>query len=174
MVIASATVVNLFVSCGLWISTKDSVDVARTTLETANRPYVGLQGVGVVPDPDKGGGVSIVVNIKNFGTVPAYYFNATWEVSLSGDVLPPQTVPYNPSTLQPGDSVTLAGHIDGPTFAKVLNGERTLIIISRSSYKGPTNKDYQYCEKSQYHRNFSRFMNLGFCDGNNERPDRKS
>ena len=118
VVIASATVVNLFVSCGLWISTKDSVDVTRAIFETANRPYVGLQGVGIVPDSDKSGGVSIVETIRNFGTVPAYNFDATWEVSLGGEVLPGTRVPQNRSTLSPGNSVSLPGHLNGPTFNK--------------------------------------------------------
>jgi hypothetical protein len=171
VVIAIATVVNLGVSVGLWLSTRDSVEVARHVFETANRPYVGTETVFGVIDRDKHI-LNFTAQVKNSGTVPAENTDIAWEVSLNGIAQPGIGVPSNPSILFPNDHVSLHGGAFNDQFDKIMNGQITLTIVLRASYNGPSNKTYQYCNKHRYEPSINLFMNLGVCD-NTEKPTRK-
>lgn len=170
VVIAIATVVNLVVSIGLWISTKDSVDIARHVFESANRPYIGIQGITVINNkPDKT--MNITAAIKNFGTVPGEKPDVGWDVILDGNSLASENIPDKSSTFNPGTEVYLVASFRGMQYEKITGGQMILSIIIHSSYDGPDNKNYRYCEKQRYDPQINAFLNLGSCD--EQEPTRK-
>ena len=170
VVIAFATVVNLGVSAGLWLSTRESVDVARQVFEAANRPYVGLESVGIIDDADKKT-LSLTGVVKNFGTVQAEKAEVKWELLLNRIVQPSEGVPSKPFTLFPGGKTHLAAQVGPYIYEQVMKGQTTLMFILRASYNGPGDKTYQYCVNERYDPNFNAFMDLGDCD--EKHPARK-
>src|ERR1022692_2479639 len=70
VVIAAATVLNVFASLALWISTRSSVGIARLVFEAANRPYLGLDSWTIRNDPVQKT-LDFEANMKNFGTAAA-------------------------------------------------------------------------------------------------------
>jgi hypothetical protein len=161
--IAVATVVNLFVSIGLWITTRDSVDVARHVFEAANRPYIGIEGIFVHNDSQKKD-LSITVVIKNWGTVPGEKATIEWEVMLDGNAQPGTKVPDKAKTLFPGGILTLAASMGASNYERIINHQTGVTVKVSASYEGPGPKTYRYCEISRYEPDTNAFMNLGTCE----------
>ena len=172
VVIALATVVNLFVSIGLWVSTKDSVDVARNVFEAANRPYVGLDAFNVKNDREKKN-IYFAAEVKNFGTSPAEQADVRWEMLFNGVIQPSTGIPANMSTLFPSQQprVLYAG-IGTKSYEYIMSRQITLTFILRASYNGPADKSYRYCNKGQYDPHIDKILDLGACD--EEKPAGKA
>jgi hypothetical protein len=70
IIIAVATVANVYVSCSIGNYTRESMEITRNIFKADNRPYVGIFEVKVEKNLDS---KEIIVEsiIKNAGSVPA-------------------------------------------------------------------------------------------------------
>jgi hypothetical protein len=166
VIIAIATVVNLLVSAGLWIATRDSVNIARSVFEGANRPYIGIENIVISPFIEQGVGKNIqfIIIWKNFGTATAEEAKVNWKVLINGIQQPTIKVPDRPSSLFPSATVHLRGSVGNENADPILKGKMILQIILSASYSGPSNNKYTYCEKTQYNHLTGTFINLGRCE----------
>jgi|ERR1022692_164024 hypothetical protein len=162
VVIAAATVLNVFASLALWISTRSSVGIARLVFEAANRPYLGLDSWTIRNDPVQKT-LDFEANMKNFGTAAAEEEISEWELRINGEKVPVTEWHQNPSTVFPGHSFQLKAGCIGPAYDNLVSGRSVLEGFIRLRYKGPGNKDYVYCEKFRYHPERESFINLGRC-----------
>lgn len=172
VVIAIATVVNLVVSFGLWLSTKDSVEVATHVFEAANRPYVGLDSFSVRNNREKKN-IHFIAEVKNFGTAPAEQADIRWEMLFNGVIQPSTGIPANASTLFPSQQPRgMYAGIGTQTYEQIMSRQITLTFILRASYNGPADKSYRYCNKGQYDPQIDKILDLGTCD--EEKPAGKA
>jgi hypothetical protein len=148
--------------------------VARDTFDAANRPYIGVNGIGVeflqhqvtnagqispVPTAETTA-LAFRVEIKNFGPVPGTNSKLTWRVFLDGIELPQTKVPDSRQTIFPGESVFLTGNTSEVDYAAVQSGGKTLAIDVWVDYFGPSGH-YTECQRSQYRPQLAGFFNLG-------------
>src|SRR5271165_761442 len=162
VVIAVATVLNVFASLALWISTRSSVGIARQVFEAANRPYLGLDSWTIRNDPSRKT-LDFEANIKNFGTAAAEEEITEWELHVNEEKVLQTDYAQNPSTIFPTHSFQLKAGCSGTKYDDLVTGRRVLEGFIRLRYKGPGNKDYVHCEKFRYHPERDSFMNLGRC-----------
>jgi hypothetical protein len=160
VVIAVATVVNVFVSAGLFVATYLTARTAKQVFEAANRPYLGRDRLRPEVDQAKKE-LTVTAIVRNFGSAPAEEALVDWEILFNGV---PQEIPQvvaEPSTIFPSGTVRKHGTIPEPLFSHIMGGRVTLQIVIRVSYKGPGNKHYTYSEKTQYGPSENMFMMLG-------------
>jgi hypothetical protein len=135
VVIAFATVINLMISVGLWIATKQSVDVARHVFQTANRPYIGTETIATNRNRQSKN-LHIIASMKNYGTVPSEETELDWQVLLNGMDQPMTKIPVRPSVIMPGESVHFPGAIGPNQFDGIMNEQTVLQLILFGSYNG--------------------------------------
>jgi hypothetical protein len=162
VVMALTTVANLIVSAMLWVTTNESVNIARSMYEAGNRPYLGVEGIGTGRDDSKKF-LNFRAAIKNFGSAPAEETDLQWDVLLNGASMGGLSIPAKTSSIMPGNTVFLTGHIGVENFNDVISKRSVLQALVYASYKGPNGKGYAYCERSQYEPDVNSFMNLGSC-----------
>lgn len=141
IIIAFATAANLFVSILLWWATRGYTKVTSNIFAAANRPYVGIGSLAYVKtDAKKKFAMSL--DIKNFGTVPAY--DVTLEVKLlANDINIPGTmdIETKPHVIFPGLYSEQRIVIDDPKEYEAVADAMLKLFVS-IGYKGVTEKRY--------------------------------
>jgi hypothetical protein len=141
---------------------------------TANRPYVGVNGleishVGksasgqVISSPVRTDETSVLhyaAQIKNFGPVPGTNCVATWKIFVAGVEQYSERLPDRPYTIFPGQPVRLSAVIGTRDYPAVMSEEKALEVEVTVEYDGPSNH-YKECAKYQYTPEFNDFLNLG-------------
>ena len=150
-----ANVAMAFFSWQLTTTSKHSVDLA-------NRPYIGLDGIGVRVDQQAR---RIYFNAvgKNFGTVPGGDFTYAWTVTSNGRAIPGQGGGTKPDTLFPGQTAVLAASVRDPSYERVLTGEDVIEFQVRATYTGPGGR-YSDCEKARFVPQAQAVESLGPCE----------
>lgn len=162
-VIAVATVVNLLVTIAFWRVTKESVDVAKKSLEIGNRPYVGVTWIDLHPNLNAQT-LTFTPIVKNTGSVPAEKLTLSWDVFLNGISQPLQSVPAKPMMLFPNEITRLHATLGAPTFGLVMAGTAILEFTVKAEYELPQGDTCTYCQKYRYEPNLNVCMNLGHCN----------
>jgi hypothetical protein len=94
---AAASIVNLIVSAGLFISNWRTADIARQAFETANRPYLGVNRSLAATSSE--GVFRYTMFIKNFGNAPAEECRITADVTLNAVPTPTSVMPTRPQAI---------------------------------------------------------------------------
>ncbi len=167
VVIAFATGVNLLVSAGLWLATKESVNVARSIFETAHRPYIGTESVtGKVVHSEENPKIRnlfIQASFKNFGTAPAQEADFGAVLLVNGIAQETIASPSLPTIFFPSSIRAIDAFIGWRDIDQVLNGQIKVHVVTSAVYRGPNGKD-TYCEKFEYDHRRNAFASLGICD----------
>ena len=156
--IAIATVVNIVLSKGMWEVTKENTEISRKVFETSFRPYVGAPKALAVRVKNKKGeylrALTLEMEIKNFGQVPAYDFEViTWRTLLDG-IESPKSPGHGekPTLLLPTSSRFMHVFVGSDFYSKVVSGQTKLEIELELQYTGPAGKNYRYRTKHVYDR----------------------
>jgi hypothetical protein len=127
------------------------------TFEEAVRPYIGIEIIRLDPDvPNKT--IRTVAIIKNFGTIPAYNFDAHWRIFLNGQELPSSSVPSKPVVLNPGSVATLNGSGSAAEYNTILRDKKALDLYITWQYSW-RNHHEKVCTKQELSN--SGYINLG-------------
>lgn len=151
-----------------------NLQVARDTFNAANRPYVGVNAVGVIHAGTHEVGepvsskiqtkettnLNFEVETKNFGLVPGINYFHSWRMFVDGVPQPGHGIPDRPKTIFPGQSLWLKGGVGSRDYPVIMSGEKMLVIEVTVEYDGPSGH-YKECNKLQYAPNVNAFMNLG-------------
>ncbi len=162
IVIAGATVVNVFVSLFLWRATHNSAEIARQVFEAANRPYLGPENIRPTRD-DLSRTLRLVATIKNFGTATAEDALLVWTAYLDGIEATLPGFPDKPTAIFPGQSAEKLALFFGPTYDSIVTGKAELILKIQLRYKGPAHS-YAYCEKFRFVPPLNSCVHLGQCN----------
>ena len=159
VVIAVATVVNVFVALFQWIAARSSAETAKRIFEAGNRPYVGVESIICVKDEAKQC-LSIFAIIKNFGTATAENCDFSWSLYIDGVPIVGREVLANPTFLFP----TLAHHLRAvlvESYPQIVSGNSILEVVVHFSYKWQSHKSHIYEEKYRYEHSQNHFIGLG-------------
>ena len=159
VIIAVATVVNVFVALFQWMAARSSAETAKRIFEAGNRPYVGVESIVCVKDEAKQY-LNIFAIIRNFGTATAENCDFGWRLYVDGNLLSGTEIPANPTFLFP----TLAHHLRAvlyKSYPRISNGSSILEIVVRFSYKWQPDKSHIYVEKYRYEHSQNAFLGLG-------------
>lgn len=159
VVIAVATVVNVFVALFQWIAARSSAETAKRIFEAGNRPYVGVKSIFCIKDEAKQC-LSIFAVIKNFGTSTAENCDFRWSLYVDGVLLAGKAIPANPTFLFP----TLKHHLRAvlvESYPHVVSGGSILEVVVHFSYKWQPHKSHVYEEKYRYEHTQNAFIGLG-------------
>lgn len=152
VVVALATVANVGVSACLYIATNQSVAISRDVFQSTNRPYVGVDEIKVTPDPQTKL-ITWSIQLKNFGTVPAYNSISDLSMKENGKAIQMLSVPSKPITMFPGN-VSLMGGTSGPQiYDDIMMSRRIVTMKFKALYKGPegpNQQTYTHCEEYRY------------------------
>lgn len=159
VVIALATILNLFISVLLWQATYNSTKVATDTYKAANRPYVGIAGYDINKD-DLNKKLIFNVRFRNVGPVPATEFDAELDVKLNGKPLSGEKVPDKPKVLFPQTESHFRAIITGEDYDPVVNGSSILEVTVNIKYKGVQTEQYYTYDKAQYSHKINSFISL--------------
>ena len=160
-----------------WMN-RQLVKTAQDTYNAVDRPYVGVAGVGVVLlRPSPGGGftkidkledrqlatrMSIAIEVKNFGSVPA--FNVANSIKAGMDGMPvsidPNTSTKQGSELFPTQTLSLGVSVGEASYPKLASEESVLQVDVPISYRYGS-QTYTYCEREQYESKTIGFLSLG-------------
>jgi hypothetical protein len=150
------------------------VKIARDTFNAANRPYVGVGGVGVNHIGKNASGeivvsqtrtketvaLNVTPQIKNFGLVPGTNFFGKWRVFIAGVEQPHWEIPNRPTTIFPTQTIYITGQVRPPEYPGVMSGEKVLAFEMTIEYDGPSSH-YKECNRFQYDPPTNSFFNLG-------------
>jgi hypothetical protein len=151
----------------------DAAGRSAAAVETANRPYVGVNGTNIVylgtggrtafPTQETQA-MRFLVAIKNFGPIPGTSVKSGWRVWVGGVARPQKGTPSKDGTFYPGKTVYMTGGIGGAEFSDVIGGREQLVLEVSVRYAGPKG-NYEECEREQFLPSANGFMNLGACTG---------
>jgi hypothetical protein len=183
-IIAIATVTYAFIASqtlttmgGQLSAISESNKISRDTFDAANRPYVGVNSVIITHigfDAKKESFTRTVrthetiimfvrFEFKNFGTVPALNVRNELRVFLDGvEYLGKPKIPDTPSSVFPGQTVSLGTTIGTKDYGSVTSGKRKLEIQASIYYEWPGRHQAE-CNKGQYDPTMNVFLNLGAC-----------
>lgn len=151
----------------------DAAARSATAAETANRPYVGINGTEIVYLGKTGSSrvptpatqtMRFTVAVKNFGPIPGTSVKSIWRVWVGGVEQTGPTTPSKAEIYFPGKTVYKTGEIGTANFPDVISGRKQLISELTIRYNGPKGS-YQECEREQFLPFANAFMNLGSCTG---------
>ena len=158
VVMAVTALVNIIVSTYQWQATRDATEISRNAFEAMQRPLIAVSKVDTEWD-DKKKYLSIAVEYKNFGSIPAHEVKHTWQLLVNGQPLPTQVHPGDGTfVLVPQVPVQLLGHIDEPMYSPVREGTSPLALRVEIHYKGLSGKTYSFSEHQRwdpYHRRWA-------------------
>lgn len=160
IVIAIATVVNVWVAYCQWRAARKSAEIAMRVFETANRPYVGVDLLGCQKD-ELSPCLNVQANIKNFGTAPAENCDIGWKVYINGIEQAGTGFSTHPAVIFPGLTVYLRGIFVEPHCTAIMTGKSTLEIIVHFLYRWQHDKSHIYEEKYRYEHTQRAFITLG-------------
>ena len=160
---------------GQWKAMQESNRINKLSSELAYRPYIGEEGISVAyPEKDAKGEwqlnrlqnskttiMDFTAQIKNFGPVPGRNHISEWRIFLGDDEIHGKKIPDTPSTLFPGQIVSLTAQVGKKDLDAIILG-KDLVIEVTSEYDGPSGH-YKECIKSQYVPGFHGFFSLGAC-----------
>lgn len=167
--IAIATVVNIFISMGMWEVTRENTEISRKVFEASFRPYVGApKAVALRMKNEKGEYLRaylIEMEIKNFGQVPAYNFEVlTWRGLLDGIEAHKTTglggLGVKPTLLLPTSSRFVHVLVRDDSYSKVVSGQARLEIELELQYTDPAGKNYRYRTKRVYDHTRRKFVTI--------------
>jgi hypothetical protein len=156
--------------------TKDLVTIAQS----ANRPYIGVNGMNSdyfkidrggkqQPAPPKDAfGMTYGVQIKNFGPIPGENFLPDWRVFMDGIEMKP-TVPVarrHPYEFFPTQTTEFRSTLAGPQYQDIIHRRKRMAIKVWVIYDGGGH--HETCTDIQYEPGASAFLPLGPC--NTPRP----
>lgn len=170
VVVAAYTTVTFWQGC----SSRDLEIIANKTFEAANRPYVGINGVGVNHIGKNASGdivvsqtrtketvaLNVTPQIKNFGPVSGTNFRGNWRVFIAGVEQPHWNIPNRPTTIFPSQVIYITGQVRPPEYPGVMSGEKVLAFEMTIEYDGPSSH-YRECNRFQYDPPTNSFFNLG-------------
>jgi hypothetical protein len=163
VVIACATVANVFVSTLMWLITRRYVKITEQIFNAQQRPFIGVASYTFESDPQTKR-ISLGVKFENFGTIPARKFDANWEVYIGEMAIQINKTKVNPSTLFPKvPSIINGSMIQEKTYDSIMNGAVALEIIFKATYQGVTDIEYETYEKARFVARLSGFVAI---DGN--------
>jgi hypothetical protein len=167
--IAIATVVNISISKGMWEVTKENTEISRKVFEASFRPYVGApKALALRTKNEKGEylrALTVEMEIKNFGQVPAYNFEViTWRGLLDGIETHETSglggLGVKPTLLLPASSRFVHVFVRGDPYSKVVSGQARLEIELELQYTDPAGKNYRYRTKRVYDYTRRRFVTI--------------
>lgn len=135
---------------------------SQRAVDLANRPYIGLEGIGVHVDEDARR-IDFNAMEKNFGTIPGGDFDLGWTVTSNGKTLPSDGAGTKPDTLFPGQGAVLAASMKGPYYQRILTGQDVIEFQVRATYTGPDGH-YSDCVKARFVPEARAVENLGPCE----------
>jgi hypothetical protein len=141
---------------------------SKDTFDATERPYVGVSNVGVTLYKDNGDVPMdtreatigrFVVEIKNFGLVPATNYSGNWRVYIDGVQVPVnRTAPDDGrTTIFPNGVTYIWDRIDGADFLAIQQKRKILRFEIPFSYDGPGHH-YTGCEVDQYNPPKNEFL----------------
>ena len=160
----------------IFYANRDSADIAKKTYAAQERPYVGVDSVGVLYGSLDAKGklttnnsyfadatqLEIHADIKNFGPVPGTNFNSEWAFFIDDQRWDATKLPEFGKIIFPNQAVRLMGGITGALFQKVVRDQAKVEIEVRISYDGPS-EHYDYCTLRRFLAPPGQFMDLGKC-----------
>jgi hypothetical protein len=151
VVIAVATVVNLFVSVHLARSTRDSAKVTQRIFEAAYRPYLAISVQHAEMD-EAANQFKIIFQINNVGAVPAHDVDISWHVIINGEPFPPVEMGYKKSTLFPQAIRNITTRVtESKQYLSIKSGAKVEIEVS-ATYKGIAGEQHDTYHKEVYDR----------------------
>jgi hypothetical protein len=162
------TAIIMIINVLQWQTGKDNLQVAKNTFDAAERPYVGVSDVGVAFYKADGGATTdasqatmakFVVELKNFGPVPATNYFSEWHAYIDGvKMLMKRTAPDDGhTTIFPGGHTDLWYRVDGVDFLDIQQKRKILRFEIPFSYDGPGHH-YTGCEVDQYNPPNNEFL----------------
>jgi hypothetical protein len=140
-----------------------SADTAQKQFEASQRPYLG---VDTIKQAGFKGGMLISAQLKNFGTVPAYFAIIQWDTIIEPDKeVRGHELPTGPQIVFPGPGgpVMLAG-VSLERTKQVMAGDKELFFRAIVEYSIASHKQtYNYCNQYKYDRQANVFLNFGMC-----------
>jgi hypothetical protein len=167
IVIALATIANVFISTFLWRTTNESVKAARDSVEVtqriykaSNRPYIGISSATMNKDA-KNKTLNYELEIKNFGTVTAT--NASFDVkTFINDQIQPQT--YFPdsgnTSLAPTGSANIGDTISTSGYKAIVDNGAVLRIKIQVNYYGVSEDLHTFYHEYKYDVSTDSFINM--------------
>lgn len=145
------------------LAMRQTVANIQDNFNAANRPFVGVNGIGVVDTATKDapGNLIFRVEVKNFGPVSADNYRGESRVWLNGqEVSGGLTVREGPITLFPGKALTRNAIAGTSNYEAIKSGRLKVVLEIKVDYDGPS-KHYTYCERFEYNPAIVGFSNLG-------------
>jgi hypothetical protein len=147
----------MFVAVMMWWTTRDYTQITKDIFRFSNRPYVGIVDVTAEEDA-KNKNLSVHIELKNAGSVPARDLHASYTLSIKGNsvgawdgsgtefaVFPPQMSGY------------IEGKVAGNAYSSAIIGNPPLEVDVELKYKGMTEDQYYYRLKARYDANRNTF-----------------
>lgn len=170
----------VFICLSAWQSclTTRLVALSQRTFDISQRPYIGVSNISrsftrklpngqeiAVDSPDSDThALNFTIEIKNFGPAPGVNYQGHWGVFVGGvEQKGLSSQPNSPFTLFPGESSYMTGQIGPDDYARVMNGNKKLIIQLIVQYDGPSSP-YEECTEHQFRPDTKAFFALGPCD----------
>ena len=160
VVIATATVVNLFVSIFLWRATAGATRITRDIFEASHRPYLGVTQIDTELDAANQR-MKIVCHARNFGSIPAHNVEIIKGQNLINGVPVkyPHPTKFGKFSVFPGAPHFLNFFLRGPhPLATLPTANLELHVTLR--YEGLNGKGYRYHQESMYHPETGQFVPL--------------
>ena len=158
IIIALATIANVFVSTLMWVITNKYVRITRDIYESSQRPYIGVSKYELTDNPATNL-LSYHIKMENFGNVPAKNMHTNIKIFINGDEHPIPAGPVEASTLFPKVFDSLTGIIRVPEQRlPILNGLSRLELELSIDYEGIVTAKYSTKERAQYNAQASGFV----------------
>lgn len=173
VIIAIATVANVFVAFFMWNTAQDSLELTQESLKltgesikltddifrASHRPFVGGEARVKADNAKK----CLVINLdcKNYGNVPAKELEVVFTVTINGNIQPMLKIPDDPAILLPQSFHTFPGQVCENMFSSIVDGSSILELTLDIKYKGVSNEQYRTTQKFRYSHIVDRFMDMG-------------
>jgi hypothetical protein len=180
--IAAAVLVFAYTVASFWqvCETRRLVKTAHDTFDLTNRAYVGIDSAVPMYYRDNGNNegrpqpegrtletvtMRFQVNIKNFGTVPGFDFDARWDPRINGKALiTDQPLLHRQNTIFPGQNLSFTYTLGTRQYQAIASGMGTLQTNVWIEYSSAGHR-YSNCDREQYNFDGGSFMDLGeTCD----------
>jgi hypothetical protein len=160
VILAVCGICNITVAFLMFGVTTRNSDVTRRIFETSYRPYVGVVSVSAFLDRTNKV-MTLNVEWKNLGSIPAINVKAEWAVFIDGVRVPSSKIPDEPIVMLPSDHHFFAGSIRSSSYDDVVSGKSKVEISVDINYEGPSGQAYRTTTKHRYAHELNNFIGLG-------------
>lgn len=154
------TVVYVILTFKLLAVTKESIEIARASLEIATRPFVAIVSTMVSVNKSRGTW-EVVVEFKNFGKSAAFITDESPRASVGGREIPIHVPAVLPYLVAPEMKRDLVVTIDDPqTMRSVVERTAKLHLVIQITYKDSQESEFVLSQEEAYDPNLCRFYTL--------------